>query len=61
MVLRCSRGDRSSRQLITYSPKRHSVPGEHTTKEQTMLNAAYGMLAMLPVAFWVAGHAMVSR
>jgi len=26
-----------------------------------MLNAAYGMLAMLPVVFWVAGYAMVSR
>jgi len=39
----------------------HSVPGEHTTKERTMLNAAYGMLAMLPVVFWVAGYAMVSR
>jgi hypothetical protein len=25
-----------------------------------MLNAAYGMLAMLPVTFWVAGYAMVS-
>jgi len=26
-----------------------------------MLNAAYGMLAMLPVVFWVAGYTMVSR
>jgi len=26
-----------------------------------MLNAAYGMMAMLPVVFWVAGYAMVSR
>jgi len=26
-----------------------------------MLNAADGMLAMLPVTFWVAGYAMVSR
>jgi len=26
-----------------------------------MLNAAYGMLAVLPVVFWVAGYAMVSR
>jgi hypothetical protein len=25
-----------------------------------MLNAAYGMLAMLQVKFWVAGYAMVS-
>jgi len=30
-------------------------------KGRTMLSAAYGMLAMLPVAFWVAGHVMVSR
>jgi len=26
-----------------------------------MLNAAYGVLAVLPVVFWVAGYAMVSR
>jgi len=26
-----------------------------------MLNAAYGMLAMLPVVFWVVGYVMVSR
>jgi len=26
-----------------------------------MLNAAYGMLAMVPVVFGVAGYAMVSR
>jgi hypothetical protein len=39
----------------------HSVPSEHTTKERTMLNAAYGMLAMLPVVFWVVGYVMVSR
>ena len=25
-----------------------------------MLNAAYGMLAMLPVTFWVAGYAMTA-
>ncbi len=30
-------------------------------KERTMLNAALGMLAMVPVAFGVAGYAMVSR
>jgi hypothetical protein len=29
--------------------------------ERTMLNAAYGVLAVLPVVFWVAGYAMVSR
>jgi hypothetical protein len=37
------------------------VTSEHTTKERTMLNAAYGMLAMLPVVFWVAGYTVVSR
>jgi len=26
-----------------------------------MLNAAYGVLAMVPVVFWIAGYAMVSR
>jgi hypothetical protein len=26
-----------------------------------MLNAAYGMLVMLPVAFWFAGYTMVAR
>jgi len=26
-----------------------------------MLNAAYGVLAMVPVLFWIAGYAMVSR
>jgi hypothetical protein len=63
MVLLCQHADRSSRQLITYSPKRRpdSVPVSTRGKERTMLNAAYGMLAMLPVAFWVAGYAMVSR
>jgi hypothetical protein len=30
-------------------------------KERKMLNAAYGMLAMVPVVFGVAGYAMVSR
>src|SRR6516165_1193973 len=53
-----SRGDRISRQQITFSPERqsrrsHTPAGEHMRKERTMLSAAYGMLAMLPVAFWV--------
>jgi hypothetical protein len=30
-------------------------------KERTMLNAAYGVLAMVPVVFGVAGYTMVSR
>ena len=30
-------------------------------KERKMLSATLGMLAMLPVVFGVAGHAMVSR
>jgi hypothetical protein len=35
--------------------------GEHTRKERKMLSATLGMLAMLPVVFGVAAHAMVSR
>ena len=66
MVLRFARDDRSSRQQITFSPERQSSPSdtppsEHTRKERTMLNAAYGMLAMVPVVFGLAGYAMVSR
>jgi hypothetical protein len=63
MVLRCQHADRSSRQLITYSPERRpdSVRVSTQRKGRTMLNAAYGMLVMLPMAFWVAGYAMVSR
>jgi hypothetical protein len=30
-------------------------------KERPMLNAAYGVLAMVPVVFGVAGYALVSR
>jgi hypothetical protein len=30
-------------------------------KERPMSNAAYGVLAMVPVVFAVAGYAMVSR
>jgi hypothetical protein len=35
--------------------------GEHTRERTKMLNAAYGVLAMLPVVFGVAGYVMVSR
>jgi hypothetical protein len=67
MVLRCPHDDRSSRQLITFltqsdGPARpHTVPVSTQGKERTMLNAALGMLAMVPVAFGVAGYTMVSR
>jgi hypothetical protein len=60
-------GDRATTVVINnYSsshPKRWHNPthGEHTRKERTMLNAALGMLAMVPVAFGVAGYTMVSR
>jgi hypothetical protein len=37
------------------------VPVSAQGKERTMLNAALGMLAMVPVVFGVAGYAMVSR
>lgn len=39
----------------------HTVPVSTQGKERTMLNAALGMLAMVPVAFGVAGYTMVSR
>jgi hypothetical protein len=50
MVLRCPRCERSRHQLL-------STQG----KERTMLNAALGMLAMVPVVFGVAGYTMVTR
>jgi hypothetical protein len=31
------------------------------SKERTMLSAIYGVLAMLPVTFGIAGYALVSR
>ena len=37
------------------------VPVTHEEKERTMLSAALGMLAMVPVVFAAAGYAMVSR
>jgi hypothetical protein len=67
MVLGCPRGERSSRQLITFSLERRPRLGPDTAlvstrgKERTMLSATLGMLAMLPVVFGVAGYAMVSR
>jgi hypothetical protein len=66
MVLGCPCGDRSSRQLITFSLERrpkqsHTAPVSTPEKGPTMLNAVYGMLAMLPVVFGVAGYAMVWR
>jgi hypothetical protein len=30
-------------------------------KERTMLTAMYGVLAMMPITFGVAGYALVSR
>jgi hypothetical protein len=67
MVLCCLRGDRSSRQLIGSHPSddpgsaRRHAPVSTGEKERTMLNAAYGVLAMVPVVFGVAGYTMVSR
>jgi hypothetical protein len=66
MVLGCPRGDRSSHQLITFSIERrprqsHTARVSTRGKERPMLNAAYGVLAMVPVVFAVAGYAMVSR
>ena len=37
------------------------MPVSTKRKERTMLNAALGMLAMVPVAFGIAGYTMVSR
>lgn len=37
------------------------MPVSAQGKERTMLNAALGMLAMVPVAFGFAGYTMVSR
>lgn len=66
MVLRLPHDERSSRQPITFSRKATAQPGDTMSvstqgKERTMLNAVLGMLAMVPVAFGVAGYTMVSR
>ena len=65
MVLSYPCGDPSS-QVTTFPFKRgrrqsHTAPVSTPEKEPTMLNAAYGVLATLPVLFGVAGFAMVSR
>ncbi|SRX96215.1 hypothetical protein MSP7336_04491 [Mycobacterium shimoidei] len=38
-----------------------TAPVSTRGKERTMLNVALGILAMVPVAFGVAGYVMVSR
>ncbi|MDT5353726.1 MAG: hypothetical protein QOJ56_2258 [Mycobacterium sp.] len=47
--------------LATAAAKPHTAPVSRREKGPTMLSAALGILAMLPVVFDVAGHAMVSR
>jgi hypothetical protein len=47
--------------LATAEAKPHTAPATTPEKGPTMLSAAYGMLAMLPVMFGVAGFAMVFR
>jgi hypothetical protein len=64
MVLRCPRGDCRSDHVLTRATTEaqpHTAPVRTRGKEQTMLNAALGMLAMLPVLFGFAGYVMVSR
>jgi len=48
--------DRNSGQPIA-----ESTPLAQSERVKTMLNAANGMMAMLPVAFWIAGYVLVSR
>jgi hypothetical protein len=47
--------------LATAEARPDTAPVSTPEKGPTMLNAAYGMLAMLPVVFGVAEYAMVSR
>jgi hypothetical protein len=66
MVLGCSRGDRSSRQLnvlnrTTAEARPDTAPVSTRGKERKMLSAALGMLAMLPVVFDVARYVLVFR
>jgi hypothetical protein len=66
MVLRCLHGDRNRRnQSHTHRCDDQAKPsaggGKPTREEPTMLSAAFGMMAMLPVVFGVAGFVMVSR
>ena len=66
MVLGCPRGDRSSCQVITFTrataeAKPYAAPVSRREKGPTMLNAAYGGLAVLPVVFDVARYMLVFR
>ena len=47
--------------LATAQAKPHTAPVTTPEKGPTMLSAAYGMLAMLPVAFDVARYVLVFR
>jgi hypothetical protein len=47
--------------LATADTKPHTAPVSRREKGPTMLKAALGMLARLPVVFGVGGYAMVSR
>jgi hypothetical protein len=47
--------------LVTAEAKPHTAPVSRREKGLTMLSAALGMLAMLPVVFGVGGYEMVSR
>jgi hypothetical protein len=47
--------------LATAEAKPHTAPVSRREKRPTMLSAALGMPAMLPVVFGVGGYAMVSR
>ena len=51
----------STSALATAEAKPHTAPVSRREEGPTMLSAALGILAMLPVVFDVAGHAMVSR
>ena len=56
--------DRAAIVVVINSSRGHPNPhrgGEHTRKERTMLNAALGMLAMVPVVFGVGGYVLVNR
>jgi hypothetical protein len=47
--------------LATAQAKPHTAPVTTPEKGPTMLSATFGMLAIRPVVFGVAGFAMVSR
>ena len=46
---------------MTAEARPDTAPVSTPEKGPTMLSAAYGMLAMLPVVFGVAGYVLVSR